>query len=361
MSKTVLLVGDGARRGDVVEHARGLGLAVTEDDADPFDGVLPAGDGASVNAAAAIAEARGLPGIGTATAHSMTHKIAMRRRLADAGVPQPRFAAVRGLSERRRAIDEVGFPAVLKPANSGGQRGVFRVDSLDDVDAHLYESLSSSPTGEAILEELVAGSEMLAIVVIDAGAQRLLTLSDRHSENFGVASAHVYPSAIYGMQQDESERTAMRAISALGLRTGVALVQLIAAHDGRIVVIACAPSVPPVMVELARSAVGVDLLDLELRAAVGDPLDAEPRFAQPVAIRFLSPPPGRVIRVGPLDRLLAFPGVVHAELDVQPGDTIYPLRTAGDRRGYVIAVADTNIAALERADAAARLLDVDVA
>ena len=34
-----------------------------------------------------------LPGIGTETAHLMTHKIAMRRTLADAGVPQPRFAA----------------------------------------------------------------------------------------------------------------------------------------------------------------------------------------------------------------------------------------------------------------------------
>ena len=81
---------------------------------------------------AAVAEARGLPGIGVETAHLMTHKVAMRRRLADAGVPQPRFAAVRTLAERRRAADEVGFPAVLKPADSGGQRGVFRVDSLDD-------------------------------------------------------------------------------------------------------------------------------------------------------------------------------------------------------------------------------------
>ena len=57
----------------------------------------------------------------------------MRRRLGERGVPQPRFAAVRTLSETRRAADEVGFPAVLKPADSGGQRGVFRVESLDDV------------------------------------------------------------------------------------------------------------------------------------------------------------------------------------------------------------------------------------
>ena len=36
------------------------------------------------------------------------------------------------------------------------------------------------------------------------------------------------------------------------------------------------------------------------------------------------------------------------------------MRLDGDRRGYVIAVGDTNVEALERAEAAARLLDVEV-
>ena len=36
------------------------------------------------------------------------------------------------------------------------------------------------------------------------------------------------------------------------------------------------------------------------------------------------------------------------------------MRLDGDRRGYVIAVADTNMAALDRAEAAARLLTVEV-
>jgi hypothetical protein len=36
------------------------------------------------------------------------------------------------------------------------------------------------------------------------------------------------------------------------------------------------------------------------------------------------------------------------------------VRLDGDRRGYVIAVADTNLEALELAESAARLLHVDV-
>jgi biotin carboxylase len=302
----------------------------------------------------------------------MTHKVAMRRRLAEAGVPQPRFAAVRTLAERRRAAEEVGFPAVLKPADSGGQRGVFRVDSLDDVDAHLYEALAASPTGEAILEEFVEGLELNGIVIARDGEALPLTLSDRlrpPGVGFGVGWIHVYPASLFGERLAEAERVAARTATALGLRTGIAFPQLLAADDGRIVVVECAARIPGgQMADLVRFAVGVDLVEVQLRIALGDELPDElvrPRFSQPLAIRFLTAQPGplpagRVRRIGPLDKVLAFPGVVQAETYLQPGETIRPVRVDGDRRGYVIAIGDTSLEALERAEAAARLLDVEV-
>jgi biotin carboxylase len=297
----------------------------------------------------------------------------MRRRLAEAGVPQPRFAAVRTLAERRRAAEEVGFPAVLKPADSGGQRGVFRVDSLDDVDAHLYEALAASPTGEAILEEFVEGLELNGIVIARDGEALPLTLSDRlrpPGVGFGVGWIHVYPASLFGERLAEAERVAARTATALGLRTGIAFPQLLAADDGRIVVVECAARIPGgQMADLVRFAVGVDLVEVQLRIALGDELPDElvrPRFSQPLAIRFLTAQPGplpagRVRRIGPLDKVLAFPGVVQAETYLQPGETIRPVRVDGDRRGYVIAIGDTSLEALERAEAAARLLDVEVA
>jgi biotin carboxylase len=361
VAKTVLLVGDGPRRPVVAERARQLGLGVTTSIDGTFDGVVATGDSASVNDAAAIADARELPGLGVATANVLTHKVALRRRLADAGVPQPRFAAVRGLSERRRAIGEVGVPAVLKPANAGGQRGVFRIDSLDDVDAHLHEALAASPTGEAILEELIQGSEMIQIAAMRDGQFMPITLSDRMQAGFGVASTHIYPAAIYGLALEETERIAARALSAIGLRNGVAFVELVSTADGRIVVIGCAPiALGGPLEDFAMIATGVNTIDIEL----GEAEDVRPRMSQPVAIRFLTAEPGplpagRVLQVGPLDKVRAFPGVVAAVLDIQAGDTIHPVRIAADRRGYVIAVADTNLDALDRAEAASRLVDID--
>ena len=102
--------------------------------------------------------------------------------------------------------------------------------------------------------------------------------------------------------------------------------------------------------------------------ALGDELPNElvqPAFRQPLAIRFLTAEPGplptgKVKSVGTVEKMLAFPGVVQAESYLAVGETIRPVRLDGDRRGYVIAVGDTNLEALERAEAAATLLDVEV-
>jgi biotin carboxylase len=402
VQKTVLFVGAGRHQRRAILRAKELGLRVVAVDRNPdalglaeaddarvvdfsdapavldavrdleFDGVLTVSADRAVPIVAAVAEARGLPGIGVETAHLMTHKVAMRRRLADAGVPQPRFAAIRTLSERRRAADEVGFPAVLKPADSGGQRAVFRVESIDDIDAHLHEALTASPTGEAILEEFVDGTEMNGIVIARDGEAIPLTLSDRlrpPGVGFGVGWIHVYPATVYGHQLEESERVATHTARALGLRTGIAFPQLIATPDGRVLVVECAARIPGgQMSDLVSHAVGVDLVEVQIRMALGEPLPDElvlPHFHQPLAIRFLTAEPGplpvgKVTRIGSLEKVLAFPGVVQADTYLQVGETIRPVRADGDRRGYVIAIADTNLEALERGEAAARLFDVEV-
>jgi biotin carboxylase len=400
--RTVLFVGAGRHQRRAIRQAKEMGLRVAAVDRNPdapglkeaeiakvvdfadvgavlratarlkVDGVLTVSADRAVPVVAAVAAARGLPGIGVETAHLMTHKVAMRRRLADAGVPQPRFAAVRTLSETRRAVDEVGFPAVLKPADSGGQRGVFRVDSLDDVDRHLHEALVVSPTGEAILEEFVEGTELNGIVVARGDEQIVLTLSDRMRPpgiGFGVGWIHVYPPTIPPEQLSAAERIAAQTSHALGLRNAIGFPQLIAAPDGRVIVVECAARIPGgQMADLVRWAVGVDLVAVQIRMALGDELPDElvkPKHAQPLAIRFFTASPGplptgTVKRIGPLDKVLAFPGVVQADVYLQLGETIRPVRLDGDRRGYVIAVADTNLGALERAEAAATLLDVEV-
>jgi biotin carboxylase len=336
-------------------------------------GVMTFAADRAVPVVAGVAEANGLPGIGTKTAHLMTNKIAMRRRLADAGVPQPRFAAVRHVREVQAAADAVGFPAVLKPADSAGQRGLFLVASVDDVERHLHAALAQSTEEEAILESYHSGQEVNGLLVARGGEVAVVTLSDRQrppGRGFGVALAHVYPSTLFGDALEEVERVGRSTVHALGLEDGIAYPQVIWGDDGVARLIEVAARIPAGQMDLvAHYGVGVDLVEIALLQALGELVpDAlvEPRTQQPMAISFLTAEPGplptgKLVRVEGLDKVLAFPGIVEADLYLQEGETIRPVQVDGDRRGYVIALAATNLQAVERAEAAARLLDVEVA
>ena len=402
-SSTVLFVGAGRHQRRALQRVKELGARVVAVDRNPaapglaiadvgevvdfanVDAVAEVGrrHGASgvmtfaadraVPVVAGVAEASGLPGIGTETAHLMTNKIAMRRRLADAGVPQPRYAALRHVREVRAAADAVGFPAVLKPADSAGQRGLFLVASVDDVERHLHSALAQSTDEEAILESYHPGLEVNGLLVARGGEVTVVTLSDRRRPpglGFGVALAHVYPSTLFGDALGEVERVGRSTVHALGLRDGIAYPQVIWGDDGIARLIEVAARIPAGQMDsVARYGVGVDLIEVALRQVLGQPVPdelVEPQMQQPMAISFLTAQPGplptgRLRRVSGLEKVLAFPGVVEADLYFQEGETIRPVQVDGDRRGYVIALGDTNVEAVERAEAAARLLDVEIA
>jgi biotin carboxylase len=272
----------------------------------------------------------------------------------------------------RAALDVVGVPAVLKPADSGGQRGIFYVESQDELDAHVHAALAESPTEEAIVEGFHDGLELNGIVIARGGEAFPLTLSDRLRPpgiGFGVGWIHVYPPSLPPAQVAVAERVAADAVRALGLRDAIAFPQLIASPDGSVAVVEVAARIPGgQMADLVRHAVGVDLVEVALRQALGEEVPDEvalPRFRQPLAIRFFTASPGllptgRVTRIGSLDRVLAAEGVVQADTYLQLGETIRPVRRDGDRRGYVIAVGDSSEEALRRAEHAATLLEVEV-
>ena len=152
------------------------------------------------------------------------------------------------------------------------------------------------------------------------------------------------------------------------MRDSLAYPQLLVSADG-VRVIEVAARIPGgQMAEVARLGVGVDLVEVALRQALGEVVPDElvvPRQTQPLAIRFFTADPGplptgKVSRVGGLERILSCPGVVRAESYIVAGETIRPVQVDGDRRGYVIALGETAAQALERAEVAAHELAVEV-
>jgi biotin carboxylase len=399
--ETVLFVGAGRHQRRALRHARELGLRVAAIDRNPDapgfdeadlsetvdfadvaaaveaarriapDGVLAVASDRAVPVAARIAAELGLPGIGPEAARLVTDKVAMRLRLEEADVPQPRFAPVREHDDARAAFGEVGLPAVVKPADSAGQRGLALVRSAAELEPALAAALRESRSGDAILERFHQGTEVNCLAVARDGEVSLLTVSDRRrpgGEGFGVCLAHVYPALLDAETAAEVERVAEASVRAMGLVDSVAYPQLLVSADG-VRVVEIAARVPAgLMDEVSRLGIGVDVVQVALLQALGVPVPDEllrPRVSQPLAIRFLTAGPGPlpvgVVRsVNGIEHALAAPGVVAGESFLVPGELVRPARVDGDRRGYVIALGESGEEALARADAAAALIGVEV-
>lgn len=336
------------------------------------DAVVAISTDRAVPAAAAVADRLGLPGIGVETAQLMTDKAAMRARLQECAVAQPRFSVLTDSVEPAWGLEAVGTPAVVKPVDSGGQRGVYRINSDAELAAYLPGTLAHSRTKRAILEQFIDGQELNGIVVARDGIPTLLTLSDRlrpPGAGFGVGWIHLYPSQLDRSALETAAAVALDAVRALGLRDGIAFPQLLVTETGEAFVVEVAARIPAgQMADLVRLGVGIDLVQIALAQALGERItDAaiEPRFQRPLAIRFLTASPGilptgQVVSVTGLEAVRSSPGILEADLYIQTGETIHPVQVDADRRGYIIATADDTQAALELAQRAARELRVEV-
>jgi biotin carboxylase len=334
-----------------------------------IDGVLAISSDRAVLPAGEIAHALGLPGIGADVARAMTDKTVMRARLEAGDVPQPRHAVLARTTDVRAAAESIPLPAVLKPADSGGQRGLFMIEEFADVEHHLDETLSFSPSGQAMLEEYVAGVELNGIMVVRGGEPRLLTLSDRLRPpgiGFGVGWIHQYPSSLDETVLARVRDIAYEAVRVLGLRDGIAFPQLIAAGDDVRLIEIAARIAAGQMADLVRFGTGIELFDIAFAQALGQPVGDElvtQTIQRPIAIRFLTARPGvlplgTVSAISGLDDVRSSPGILGAGLYFGPGATITPVQVDADRRGYIVATGATPEDALALADAAAQKLVV---
>src|SRR5207237_7033506 len=184
--------------------------------AEGVDGVIAPGVDWPVAIAARIAERLGLPHpIAPEAAVLATSKLRQRRRLAEVGVPQPRWQVVEAAEEV-----ELESPLVVKAPDRQGQRGLSLVRSSEELVPAVEAARAAARSGTCIVEELADGPEATVSGLMARGALADAVVTDRvvaEPPAFGVALAHVWPS-----EADSAalERVAGEAAASLGISDG---------------------------------------------------------------------------------------------------------------------------------------------
>ncbi|MBA3366337.1 MAG: ATP-grasp domain-containing protein [Actinobacteria bacterium] len=330
-------------------------------EAEEVDGIIAPGIDWPVAIAARVAERLGVPHpLAPATAVLATSKVPQRQRLAEAGVPQPRWTLTAS------PVEGVELPCVVKAPDRQGQRGLTLVRSRSELVPAVQEAVAASRSGSCIIEELADGPEVTVNGFSTNGAYHPLTVTDRLTADppaFGVALAHVWPSALAEAAATGAGETAARAVAALGIENGPTYTQLRVGADGPMVIEVAARLGGGHDAELCEAALGVDLNGLALDAALGaadaQDIDARPRLGG-ACTRFLVAPPGELDGVAGLDEARAAPGVLAVHVYRAPRHRFGPLRIGSDRAGAVLATGASRGEAVARAHAAADLVRFEV-
>jgi biotin carboxylase len=328
-------------------------------------------DEARIEATAKTATMLGLPTTPPEAILRCRDKVRSRQAFAQAGIPQPRSAAVHSLDEAAEVARAWGYPVVLKPRNLAASFGIRRADSADEL-AEAYRVARETTLPEAperyadgvLVEEYVDGPE----ISIDAACfdGRVVPLVVARKETGFPPYFEELGHVVDGNDPLREDRALAdlltRTHAAVGFTTGVTHTEFRLSPSGPKVVELNGRSGGDLIPYLGQLATGVDVSLVAVAIACGQAPDIRQDRSRVAAIRFYYPEhrltlhearfepallPAEIESAGPM----AEPGTV---LEPPPGGFSFTARLA-----YAVAVADGAAACRSALDAAGKALTVD--
>ncbi|RRQ76241.1 pyridoxal-5'-phosphate-dependent protein [Streptomyces griseofuscus] len=323
-----------------------------------------------VPAAARLARWLGLPGNPAEAVTACRDKSALRALLESAGVRQPRYAVVRDASEVAAAVARTGLPCVVKPADDSGSVNVLLCADEATATAHAERVLAVTtnvrgmPTARTVLVEqyLDAPEYSVEMFTWDGRAECVgITEKSVTGTPHFVEHRHLFPAPLPAEAAQRITETVTAALDAAGIRLGATHTEVKLTAEGPAVIEINPRPAGGMIPELIRLATGVDLLEQQLRTAVGLAPALKPAQDAHAGIQFLLPDADGVLdAVKGTQEAAAVPDVEAVTVTAAPGTVVRRPRSAGDRIGHVIAGHPTPERVTAALDEARRLLRLSV-
>ncbi|HEY1555020.1 MAG TPA: carbamoyl-phosphate synthase large subunit [Kofleriaceae bacterium] len=201
-----------------------------------------------------------------------------KQAMARIGLACPRSRLVHSVEEAREIIDEIGFPAILRPSFTMGGSGGGIAYNKPDFDRMVQFGLDQSPVHSILVEESLLGwKEFELEVVRDAKDNAVIVCSIENVDPMGVHtgdSITVAPAMTLTDKEYQRMRDASIAIMReIGVTTGGSNVQFaVDPKTGRMLVIEMNPRVSRSSA-LASKATGFPIAKIAAKLAIGYTLD----------------------------------------------------------------------------------------
>src|SRR5579862_986008 len=197
-----------------------------------------------------------------------------RETMTAAGLRVPRSAIATDMPTAMRALEEIGLPAIVRPAFTLGGQGGGIARTRESYERVVAAGMAASPIGQVLVEESVLGWGEFELevmrdrndnVVIVCSIENIDPMGVHTGDSLTVAPQQSLTDAAYQVLRDQ----AITVIRAVGVETGGSNVQFaVDPHSGEVVVIEMNPRVSRSSA-LASKATGFPIAKIAARLAVG--------------------------------------------------------------------------------------------
>lgn len=371
--KKIMIVGAGACQLNVIKKSKALGYTTIVSDysltspgkkygdvsvlADTFsvietldmakkhlvDGILTSGTDQPVLTVTKVAHALDKYAyLSDETALSVTNKKIMKALFSQYDIPTVKYSIIDEHFDDS-SLSQIKFPVIVKPLDSQGQRGIFKLDTIEAIREHFHAVLEHSRADEIIVEEYYKNKEITVSGWVDAGKCYIFTVTDRVTFNadyhVGVCLAHEYPSIHLEENRDEIVNVTHQICSVFNIENGPIYFQYLMGKEGlRVNEIAC--RLGGAYEDLTIPYVtGVDVLERLIYEHLEEPvasLDYKYKEDKVFSTQLFFCKPGYVEYMTPIEEIKALPYVLDAAYNYDVGDVIPITTSAAQRAGVVI-------------------------
>lgn len=269
-------------------------------------------------------------------------------------------------------LDEVVYPAVVKPVDSCSSKGVSICQNREELDVAIEKALSFSPSKKIIIEKYMAGLEVIMYYVIQDGEPSFVAMCDRYTskEQKGVTqlpSAYIFPSKHMARFKEEADEKVCNMLNQMNIENGILFLQSFIDDDGSVKIYEPGFRLNGAQEHMIVSELtGIDAKELLINYALtGKMWDkkvsdfAAPDFHGKWACK-LSPlvKEGKIGQIKGIEGIKKIDGVVSVNPNYDDGDIVTGLGTQRQMAANIFIVAHTKEELKSRVDDVIKLFDV---
>lgn len=331
-----------------------------------IDAVMTLATDRPMRTVAAIAKECGLVGVTEETAIKATDKGIMRECLASNHVPVPKFFRVSNEDGLFDAVRTVGFPFMLKPADSSGSKGIMKIEDGSDEnyirEAFCYTK-SFSNSGTVIVEEYMSGPEVSVETLAVDGEIHVVQITDKITTGppHFVETGHTQPTRLDWKTVERIKSVAVAANKAIGIQDGPSHTEIIVTDEGpKVVEIGARLGGDCITTHLVPLSTGVNMVEACIRIALGEKPVIRTGYSKGSAIRYFAQHEGIVRRIEGVDDASNMPGIIQIGIVHNVGETISEVTDSYSRMGFVIAQGENAHDAELKCESAIQRIKVDI-